>query len=101
MLAITAVLLLTVMSGRFIKYLGEDTADGLSADLLVSVMGYRIPGFLEIILPLGFFLGILMAYGRLYLDSEMTVLTACGTSLRRLVMITLVPAVASLLHGLC
>jgi lipopolysaccharide export system permease protein len=92
MLAITAVLLLVVMSGRFIKYLGEAAADGLSAELIVSVMGYRIPGFLEIILPLGFFLGILMAYGRLYLDSEMTVLSACGISLRRLAVITLIPA---------
>lgn len=94
MLAITAVLLLVVMSGRFIKYLGEAAADGLGAGLLISVMGYRLPGFLEIILPLGFFLGILMAYGRLYLDSEMTVLSACGISLRRLAIYTLVPAFA-------
>jgi len=92
MLAITSVLLLVVMSGRFIKYLGEAATDGLGAGLIVSVMGYRIPGFLEIILPLGFFLGILMAYGRLYLDSEMTVLSACGMSLQRLVVYTLLPA---------
>ena len=92
MLAITAVLLLVVMSGRFIKYLGEAAIDGLGADLLISVMGYRMPGFLEVILPLGFFLGILMAYGRLYLDSEMTVLSACGMSMRRLVGYTLIPA---------
>lgn len=92
MLAVTAVLLLVVMSGRFIKYLGEAATDGLGAELIVSVMGYRTPGFLEIILPLGFFLGILMAYGRLYLDSEMTVLSACGMSLQRLVVYTLLPA---------
>lgn len=92
MLAVTSVLLLVVMSGRFIKYLGEAASDGLAPGLLVSVMGFRIPGFLEIILPLGFFLGILMAYGRLYLDSEMTVLSACGMSLQRLVVYTLLPA---------
>ena len=92
MLAITAVLLLVVMSGRFIKYLGEAATDGSGAGLLVSVMGFRMPGFLEVILPLGFFLGILMAYGRLYLDSEMTVLSVCGMSMRRLVTYTLIPA---------
>ena len=92
MLAITFVLLLVVMSGRFIKYLGEAAVDGLGADLLISVMAFRIPEFLEIILPLGFFLGILMAYGRLYLDSEMTVLSACGMSVRRLMAYTLLPA---------
>ena len=92
MLAITTVLLLVVMSGRFIKYLAEAAAKGFPADMLLGVMVYRLPGFLELILPLGFFLGILMAYGRLYLDSEMTVLSACGMSVRRLVVITLVPA---------
>jgi len=92
MLAVTAVLLLVVMSGRFIKYMAEAAAKGFSPEMLVSVMGYRLPGFLELILPLGLFLGILMAYGRLYLDSEMTVLSACGMSMRRLVVITLIPA---------
>jgi lipopolysaccharide export system permease protein len=52
-------------------------------------MAYRLPGFLELILPLGFFIGILMAYGRMYLESEMTVLHACGYSQRRLVFTSL------------
>lgn len=92
MLAVTAVLLLVVMSGRFIKYMAEAAAKGFSPEVLMTVMAYRLPGFLELILPLGLFLGILMAYGRLYLDSEMTVLSACGMSMRRLVIITLIPA---------
>lgn len=48
--------------------------------MLFLIMGYRMPGFLQLILPLGLFLGILLAYGRLYLDSEMTVLSATGMS---------------------
>ncbi len=32
------------------------------------IMGFRMPGFLQLILPLGLFLGILLAYGRLYLE---------------------------------
>jgi lipopolysaccharide export system permease protein len=47
-------------------------------------MGFRLPGFLQLILPLGLFLGILLAYGRLYLESEMTVLSATGMSQQRL-----------------
>jgi lipopolysaccharide export system permease protein len=42
--------------------------------VLFLIMGFRLPGFLQLILPLGLFLGILLAYGRLYLESEMTVL---------------------------
>ncbi|MFC6980456.1 LPS export ABC transporter permease LptF [Microbulbifer taiwanensis] len=55
-------------------------------------MGYRLPGFLELVLPLGLFVGILLAYGRLYIESEMTVLHACGFSERRLLTYTLAPA---------
>jgi lipopolysaccharide export system permease protein len=56
-------------------------------------MAWRIPGFLELILPLGLFLGILLAYGRLYLESEMTVLSATGMSQQRLLGYSMVPAV--------
>lgn len=90
MLAVTLVLLLIFMSGRFIKYLSQAAAGGLSPDVLFSIMAFRLPGFLELILPLGFFIGILLAYGRMYLESEMTVLHACGLSRRRLLSFTLV-----------
>lgn len=91
-LAVSAVLLLMVMSGRFVKYLAEAAAGDLSAGILFSLMGYRLPGFLELVIPLGFFVGILLAYGRLYIESEMTVLHACGFSERQLLRYTLVPA---------
>ncbi|WP_250459969.1 LPS export ABC transporter permease LptF [Microbulbifer litoralis] len=91
-LAVSAVLLLMVMSGRFVKYLASAAAGDLSAGILFPVMGYRLPGFLEVLLPMGFFLGILLAYGRFYIESEMTVLHACGFSERRLLGYTMVPA---------
>ncbi|SEA32031.1 LPS export ABC transporter permease LptF [Microbulbifer marinus] len=91
-LAVSAVLMLMVMSGRFVKYLAEAAAGDLSANILFSLIGYRMPSFLELVLPLGLFVGILLAYGRLYIESEMTVLHACGFSERRLLMYTLAPA---------
>ncbi|WP_417519789.1 LptF/LptG family permease [Marinobacter sp.] len=38
------------------------------------------------------FIGILLAYGRMYLESEMTVLFACGVSERQLLVKTLLGA---------
>jgi lipopolysaccharide export system permease protein len=55
-------------------------------------MGYRLPGFMQLILPLGLFLGVLLSYGRMYLESEMTVLAATGMSQQRLLRITMAPA---------
>lgn len=90
--AVSAVLLVIIMSGRFIKYLAQAAQGLLDPGVLLLIMGYRLPGFLQLILPLGLFLGILLAYGRLYLDSEMTVLSATGMSQRRLMLYSLAPA---------
>lgn len=92
MSAVSAVLLVIIMSGRFIKYLAQAASGALDPGVLFLIMGYRIPSFLQLILPLGLFLGILLAYGRLYLESEMTVLAATGMSQQRLLGITLIPA---------
>ncbi|MNZ36219.1 Lipopolysaccharide export system permease protein LptF [compost metagenome] len=90
--AVSAVLLVIIMSGRFIKYLAQAASGLLDPGSLFLIMGYRLPGFLQLILPLGLFLGILLSYGRLYLESEMTVLSATGMSQQRLVWMTMFPA---------
>lgn len=90
--AVSAVLLVIIMSGRFIKYLAQAAQGALDPGVLFMIMGFRIPGFLQLILPLGLFLAILLAYGRLYLDSEMTVLSATGMSQQRLLAYTFGPA---------
>jgi len=90
--AVTGLLLVIIMSGRFVKYLAEAAAGKLDAGVLFAVMFYRLPGFAELILPLGFFVSILLAYGRLYTDSEMTVLFSCGVSRKQLIRWTYIPA---------
>ena len=91
-LAVTMVLLLIVTSGRLAKYLAQSSSGDLSADVVFWVILFRIPDFLPLILPLGLFVGILLAYGRLYTDSEMTVISACGIGKRRLIFVTALPA---------
>lgn len=92
MSAVSAVLLVIIMSGRFIKYLAQAAQGVLDPGVLFMIMGYRMPAFLQLILPLGLFLGFLLAYGRLYLESEMTALTASGMSQKRLLAYSLFPA---------
>jgi lipopolysaccharide export system permease protein len=93
MLAVSATLLLIIMSGRFVRYLGDAASGKIAVDVLFAIMAYRLPGFLELVVPLGFFIAILLAYGRLYMDSEMAVLSACGMSQQQLLAITAIPAV--------
>lgn len=91
-IAVTLVLLLIVTSGRLAKYLAQSSSGDLAADVVFWVILFRIPDFLPLILPLGLFVGILLAYGRLYVDSEMIVINACGIGTRNLALITLLPS---------
>ena len=77
-LAVSVVLLAIILSGRFVQYPAEAASGKLAADILLPVMLYRLPGFLELLIPLGLFIGIFMAYGRLYVESEVLILGACG-----------------------
>lgn len=92
MFAVSMVLLLIIISGRFAQYLADAAAGRLDAGVLMTLMGYRVVAYIELILPLGLFIAILLAYGRMYIDSEMTVLAACGMSDLRLVTYTLLCA---------
>ena len=50
----------------------------------MTLMMLELPIFLAMLLPLGFYMALLIAYGRLYAESEMIVLQACGYGTRQL-----------------
>ncbi len=89
MLAVTLILLVVALTSRFIQYLGEAVAGELASDVLLLLMLYRVPDFLLVILPLALFLGILLAYGRMYADNEMVILIGSGYGQFRLLLSTL------------
>lgn len=89
--AVVLVLTVILMSGRVIKYFGMAADGRLDVRLLTAVLLYRLPGFLDIIVPLGFFIAILLTFGRLYLDNEMSVLSASGISRAQIVSYLLLP----------
>ncbi|MBL4573806.1 MAG: LPS export ABC transporter permease LptF [Gammaproteobacteria bacterium] len=89
MAAVTLILLVVALTSRFIQYLSQAVAGELASDVLFLLMFYRLPDFLLIILPLALFLGILLAYGRMYADNEMVILIGSGFSPRRLLLATL------------
>ena len=89
MAAVTLILLVVALTSRFIQYLSQAVAGELASDVLFLLMFYRLPDFLLIILPLALFLGILLAYGRMYADNEMVILIGNGFGPKRLLLATL------------
>jgi len=91
-LAVTLVLLLIFLSNQFVHYLGTAAIGKLSSKVLLDLMLVEILHLLGLLMPLCFFLAILLAYGRLYADGEMGALIACGLNKFALMKITLIIA---------
>ena len=76
--AVTGVLLIVLLSNQFARVLGQAAANGFPADIVLTLIGLTTLQQLTVLVPIGLFLGIVLALGRLYHESEMTAMTACG-----------------------
>lgn len=95
--AVSLVMLLIFLSNQLIRYLKYAANGKIAASVVLQLMGLEIPYLLVLLLPLGLFLGIIFAYGRLYAENEMRVMQSSGLSTARLMMVT---SICSVLVGL-
>ncbi len=93
--AATTLILFVILISNALGRVLSDVADGKTpADALFPVLLGQSVHIFSLLLPLGLFLGIVFAFGRLYRDHELVVLQACGfgyTGLYRAVLIVLLP----------
>ena len=92
LLAVITVLVLIFMSNQVMLYLNRAASGSIPAKLIVQLLLLELPNLISLLLPLGFYFSLLVSYGRLYADSEMVVLQACGYSSSTLLRHTLVMA---------
>ena len=78
------VLCIVSLGGVFTDVLGDIARGRVPAGLMLSQMGLQTIRYMPMILPLGLMIGLLLGFGRLYRDSEMSVLTSIGVGPRRL-----------------
>ena len=79
--AATVILLLVMIGGAVADLLSKIAHGRIPADLLFTLIGLRALSSLTILLPLAILVGVLLAYGRLWRDSEMAVLQSSGLDL--------------------
>ncbi|MDN5434375.1 MAG: LptF/LptG family permease, partial [Acinetobacter sp.] len=77
-LVVVTLLTVIMMGGQLIKRFGQAAMGRVDPSILLSIIGFRLPEFLTLILPLGFFIGLMLVFGRLYVDHEMAVLNGSG-----------------------
>ncbi|MEM6640699.1 MAG: LPS export ABC transporter permease LptF [Pseudomonadota bacterium] len=83
-LSVTLVLLAILVSNQFARILGDAAGGKLPREAVFTLLGLTSLNYLTILIPLALFLSVMLALGRLYKDSEMTALVACGIGPRQL-----------------
>ena len=81
-LAVLAVLLLITFGTETTRLLRYAVEGKIPTSVVFEVLLLKMPGALEVILPLVALLGVMLAAGRLYQDHEMVVMNSCGISQR-------------------
>ena len=87
LLGILMVLLIIFMSNQFVHFLNSAASGHITMTAVMKLMSMQIPFLLVYLIPLALYLSILIVFGRLYLDHEMTVMSACGVSPNNLLTI--------------
>lgn len=78
---------------QLVRVLGSAASGRVPADLVFSLLGLGMPTMAQLMLPLCLFIAILLTFGRLYAESEITVMRACGIGQRILVRVALLLSV--------
>lgn len=95
--AATLLVLYIIMLSNALGRVLADIADGdIPQQALWPVLFSQSVGILSLLLPVGLFLGIVFAFGRMYKDHEIVVMNACGIGYRAFykpVALVLLPAV--------
>jgi lipopolysaccharide export system permease protein len=84
--------MLIFLSNQLIQYLNRAASGAIPGLIIMQLMMLELPSLLSLLMPLGFYVAMLLAYGRLYAESEMTVLRACGYGPNQLLKHSLIMA---------
>lgn len=83
-LAVTAVLLVILLTNQLAGVLERAAEGGFPRSVVLTLVGLGLLQNASLVLPVALMLGVMLSFGRLYHDSEMTAAIACGAEPRRL-----------------
>ena len=75
---VTLVLLIILLSNQLASVLARAASGGFSSNVVLILLWLTSLQQLVVLIPIGLFLAIMLALGRLYHESELTAMQACG-----------------------
>jgi lipopolysaccharide export system permease protein len=85
-LGVTGVLLAILITNTVARVLERAAEGQYPRGVVIELIGLGVLQYLPYIMPVGLLLGVVLALGRLYHDSEMTAAQACGAGQRSVLM---------------
>lgn len=82
--AVMAVLVLILATNSLAYMLGKVVEGKLATDVVIPLFMTSFTHYLVTMIPLGLFLGLMLAFGRFYAETEMAAMAACGVGTARL-----------------
>ena len=84
LIAVSGVLYVIYVSNRLIRFFSDAESGALPNAVIPQLLALKSVSNLTMLLPLAFFIAVLIALGRFYKDNEMLALAACGVGVGRL-----------------
>ena len=88
-LGILLIFFFLVVGSRFVGYFEQASEGLLDPNLIYKIVILRFPDFLTLLIPLSFFLGVVVTISRLYADREIYGYLSAGVSQNKLIRILL------------
>ena len=86
MVTMMIVLLVIMVSVVFVRYLSDAASGQMTLAAVVTMVGVILPSYLALLIPICFFLAIVLVLGKLFEDSELLVMFACGLSWKQVTL---------------
>jgi lipopolysaccharide export system permease protein len=80
MIFVTAALSAAIWLAQSLRLIDLIVNRGLSIDIFLYLAALILPRFLDIVLPIGVFIAVLLTFNRLTAESELVVMRSCGLS---------------------
>src|ERR1700747_3612945 len=77
-LAVSGVLLIILIANEVVGVMERAAANQYPQSMVLELIGLSSLEYLSIVVPVGLLLGVVLAFGRLYHDSEVAAALACG-----------------------
>ena len=78
------ILTFALVVAKLLKLIELVVNHGVGLGEVLTLIGYIMPGFMELSFPMAVLLGVLLGFGRMSSDQELTAARACGIGLHRL-----------------